>query len=95
MVKRIVHSTLAAEAYAVSKAPENGLMVTQLLEELLLGLRRKSLTAVDQRPTLPLIVCTDSRNLEQTVKADITAVADKRLRIVVCMLRHFFEEDEL
>ena len=95
VIKRVVRSTLAAEAYAVSEAAENGLMITQILEELLFGHRRRSLTAVDQQPKLPLIICTDSRNLEQTVKADTTAVADKRLRIVVCMLRQFFEEDEL
>ncbi len=67
MIKRVVRSTLAAEAYAVSEAAENGLMITQILEKILFGHRRRSLTAVDQQPKLPLIICTDSRNLEQTV----------------------------
>ena len=94
-MKRVVRSTLAAEAYAVSEAAESGLLVTQILEELLFGTRRHTLTAVDQKPQIPLIVVTDSKNLEQTVPADTTAVADKRLRIVICMLRQFFVEDEL
>ena len=73
-MKRVVRSTLAAEAYGVSEAVENGLMVCQLLDELNFGIRKLSLEKVDEATKTELIVATDSRNLESTIPKDTTAV---------------------
>ena len=40
---------------------------------------------------LPLIVCTDSENLTQAIRRDAGQIQDKRLRIVIAMLRQTCE----
>jgi hypothetical protein len=87
-VKRVVRSTLAAEAYAVSEATETGQMLRQLLVEIRCHSKPKQLEVDAQKH--PLIVCTDSGNLSKTVPKDTSTVADKRLRIVITMLRDVF-----
>ncbi|CAE8625872.1 unnamed protein product [Polarella glacialis] len=94
-VKRVVRSTLAAEAYAVSEAAEFAQMMCQLLTEITqpvaVGAAPQTLKALEQcSAQRPVMVITDSQNLASTVGKDATAVADKRLRIVVAMLRELF-----
>ena len=95
VIKRVVRSTLAAEAYGVSEALETGMLIGSVLAELITGRQMKCLADVDHALQWPLLVITDSQNLALTVPKDTTSVSDKRLRIVVAMLRQVFIEDQL
>ncbi|CAE8636689.1 unnamed protein product [Polarella glacialis] len=88
-IKRVVRSTLAAEAYAISEAAEFGHLLRQLLQQVHHPeLTLKQLEAA--APTGALLVVTDSQNLATNVPKDTSAVTDKRLRIVITMLRETF-----
>ena len=91
---RRVRSTLAAEAYAVSE----GVEWCQVLRYILLELAQppKSSGSTLQRISkigheYPVTVYTDSDNLIKSCRADSGAVKDKRLRIVIAMLREVLE----
>ena len=95
-VKRVVRSTLSAEAYAVSETVETSEWIRQVLEEIW--------CASDEAPQLKdvesrsqrrrITVRTDSDNLVSSVSKDAGVVQDKRLRIVVAMLRQVFQAPE-
>ena len=85
-VKRVVRSTLAAEAYAVSEATEHAELLRYLLSEVYFGSDvLKSLE--ESEPKYPVTIVTDSHNLYANLPKDLTSIADKRLRIVIAMLR--------
>ena len=92
-IKRVVRSTLASEAYSISEAAEQAEWIRHILHELHSGpsvsLREVQATACPQ----PVIVCTDSRNLADTVQSNAGTTSDKRLRIVTAMLRQTFAPD--
>ena len=93
-VKRVVRSTLSAEAYAISEASEYADWYRQVLTELRLASNLNGppkLKDVERESVkIPMTTFTDSKNLEETVEKDAGVVADKRLRIVVSMLRESF-----
>ncbi|CAE8601098.1 unnamed protein product [Polarella glacialis] len=98
-VKRVVRSTLAAEAYAISEAVETGQALRHLLAEIssLANSRGEPLKLknLEEQATRRLLtVVTDSHNLAATLPKDSTCVSDKRLRIVVAMLRQCFDTGE-
>ena len=84
-VKRVVRSTLAAEAYAISEALETGELCRTFLSEALHP--NVPLKGLDDQVTRPVYVHTDTMNFKTTCMRDCGTVADKRLRIVVAMLR--------
>ena len=111
-VKRVVRSTLAAEAYAVSEGVESLQYIRALLLELVsdpskVGLRQ--IESFEQQPlgSMPPPDCgtdaakdgfqytvylrTDSDNLSKSLHKDSGSVKDKRLRIVISMLRETLE----
>ena len=92
-IKRVVRSTLASEAYSISEAAEQAEWIRHVLHELHSGptisLREVESTACSR----PVIVCTDSHNLADTVQSDAGTTSDKRLRIVTAMLRQTFGPD--
>ena len=91
-VKRVVRSTLAAEGYACSEAVETGYYVRVLLEEMCGKPGRKTaIVEVDSGKRL-LETVSDSNSLEDSVKTDAGQPSDKRLRIVMSMLREAFAE---
>ena len=93
-VKRTVRSTLAAEAYAVSEGVETAQFVRHVLQELLHDPRKpgSTLQQVEKvRWKIPIVCCTDSDNLDKSIKTDAGSMRDKRLRIVVAMLREVVE----
>ena len=93
-VKRTVRSTLAAEAYAISEGTEWCQLARFLLLELLQPPKPgvSSLRAIEKIPDrFPVIVFTDSDNLSKSCRIDSGSVKDKRLRIVISMLREVLE----
>lgn len=94
-IKRVVRSTLAAEGYATSEILEQAQWTRFVLAELCNAHTRMDLHHVEKLAIgKPIYVLTDSNNIGTTVKSDAGQVADKRLRIVVSMLRESFTEDE-
>ena len=92
--KRTVRSTLAAEAYAVSEGVETCQFLRHVLLELLHDPRSPggTLQKIETvRWKIPIVCCTDSDNLDKSIKSDSGTVKDKRLRIVVAMLREVVE----
>ena len=92
--KRVVRSTLAAEAYSVSEAVEEAQWLRSVLAE-----RWPSVPRTLQRPLRtvemdslhrPIVTHSDSFNLCQAVKSDKGTGSDKRLRLVTAMLRQIF-----
>ena len=96
-MKRVVRSTLSAEGYAISEAGEYGEWFRQILTELRLaqstGVHPKLKMVEKESGKIPLLVLTDSQNLQATVAKDSGVVKDKRLRIVASMLRELFGEN--
>ena len=88
-VKRVVRSTLAAEAYGISEGVETAQWVRHVMAEILNP--DASLTDIETHAVKRIIhAVTDSQNLADNVDNDAGASADKRLRIVVAMLREAF-----
>ena len=92
--KRTVRSTLAAEAYSISEAMEHGQFMRHFLEELFSPPDTRLSNIESNAVSRPILVITDSDNLKITVNRDSGTCADKRLRIVVSMLRESVEAKE-
>ena len=92
-VKRRVRSTLAAEAYAVSEGVEWCQVLRHLLLELAHPKQQASVlrSVANIKDKYPITVFTDSDNLTKSCRFDSGAVKDKRLRIVIAMLREVLE----
>ena len=93
-IKRVVRATLAAEAYASTDTMESCHWLRQVLTEVLEPPRGREpipLKLVEEiaQKRQPIIVLSDANNLTQTVAKDAGIVADKRLRIVISMLREY------
>ncbi|CAK0831471.1 unnamed protein product [Prorocentrum cordatum] len=93
-VKRVVRSTLVAEAYSISEAMEHGQFLRQFLQELYKPANAKLKDVERLRASRPILAVTDSDNLKGTLNKDSGSVADIRLRIVVSMLRESVEAQE-
>ena len=90
-MKRVVRSTLAAEAYSVSEAVEESQWLRSVLAEMWpsvpSSLPRSLRTVEMDSLRRPIVTLSDSFNLCQAVKSDKGTGSDKRLRIVTAMLR--------
>ena len=89
-----MRSTLAAKAYSVSEGTESGVWVRRVLREVYnpsLALKQIDDT-LDPRQ---LIVVTDNNNLATKIAVDKKMTSDKRLGLVVAMLREAFRTVEL
>ena len=93
-IKRVVRSTLAAEAHTVSEAVEEEQWLGYDLEEIWPSVSSslaRSLRTVEMDSLCrPIVTLSDSFNLCQAVKSDKGTGSDKRLRIVTAMLRQVF-----
>ena len=69
-IKRVVRSTLSAEALSLEEGIENGLLMRSHLEELL----------QIKEETIPLIVYVDNKSVVESVHST-KLVDDKRLRL--------------
>eukprot|EP00959_Pyramimonas_sp_CCMP1952_P430438 9015305-Pyramimonas_sp.AAC.1 len=86
-VKRVVGPALAAEACGISEALEHGQFLRPSLQELYIRANTK-LKDVERRcASRPIRAVSDSDNLKVIVNKEDGSVADKRLRMVVSMLR--------
>ena len=95
-IKRVVRSTLAAEAYSVSEAVEEAQWLRSVLAEMWpsvpSSLPRSLRTVEMDSLRRPIVTLSDSYNLCQAVKSDKGTGSDKRLQIVTAMLRQVFCE---
>ena len=95
-IKRVVRSTLAAEAYSVSEAVGEAQWLRSVLAEMRLSVPSslpRSLRTVEMDSLRrPIVTLSDSFNLCQAVKSDKGTGSDKRLRIVAAMLGQSFVE---
>ena len=92
-VKRVVRSTLAAEGYASCESSEALLWTRYLLAEMYNpGIPLKDLE--NQSSKWPGVVLSDCNSLTTTVNTDVSGnqSADRRLRIVIAMLREIFAD---
>ena len=97
-IKRVVRSTLAAEAYSVSEAVEEAVEEAHWLRSVLAemwpsvpsSLPRSLRTVEMDSLRRPIVTLSDSFNLCKAVKSDKGTGSDKRLRIVTAMLRQVF-----
>ena len=93
-IKRVVRSTLAAEAYSVSEAVEEAQWLRSVRAEMWpsfpSSLPRSLITVEMDSLRRPNVTLSDSFNLCQAVKSDKGTGSDKRLRIVTAMLRQVF-----
>ena len=93
-IKRVVRSTLAAEAYSVSEAVEEAQWLRSVLADMWPSVSSslpRSLRTVEMDSLRrPIVTLSDSFNLCQAVKSDKGTGSDKRLRIVTAMLRQVF-----
>ena len=93
-VKRRVRSTLAAEAYAISEGVEWAQLLRFVMIELATPPKQgvSTLRTVERtRNIYPIYCFTDSDNLTKSCRQDSGGVKDKRLRIVISMLREVLE----
>ena len=93
-IKRVVRSTLGAEAYSVTEAVEETQWLRSVLAEMWpsvpSSLQRSLRTVEMDSLRRPIVTLSDSFNLCQAVKSDKGTGSDKRLRIVTAMLRQVF-----
>ena len=93
-IKRVVRSTLAAEAYSVSEAVEEAQWLRSVLAEMWPSVPSslpRSLRIVEMDSLRrPIVTLSGSFNLCQAVKSGKGPGSDERLRIVTAMLRQVF-----
>ena len=82
-IKRVVKSTLAAEALALDDAADCCFYLKTILQEIF-----------DQKINFPIILKTDSRNLYDAVHSTKT-LEDRRLKIDICSLRQKLANKEI
>ena len=87
--KRVVRSTLAAEAYAASEAAEALAWLRALYKELDAG----HFEAHDG--ARPAHLMTDARSLLDAVASDVGRTRDRRLRIVLAALREAMDDEQI
>jgi hypothetical protein len=85
-IKRVVRSTLAAEAYVMGESSEGVEFVRQLLAELY-----NPLYTIKSREecanAIPAVLVTDARSLFDNLKKDGGTVKDRRLRLELNLIR--------
>ena len=86
--KRVVRSTLAAEAYAASETAEALSWIKALYKEIDMG-------HFDSDEGRPSHLLTDARSLVDAVMSDVGRTRDRRLRIVLAALREAIDEDQV
>ena len=82
-IKRIVKSTLAAEALALDEAADSCFYLKTILQEI-----------TGQNTGYPIILKTDSRNLHDAVHSTKT-IEDRRLKVDICSLRQKLANEEI
>lgn len=82
-IKRIVKSTLAAEALALDEAADSCFYLKTLLQEI-----------TGQNTGYPITLKTDSRNLHDAVHSTKT-IEDRRLKVDICSLRQKLANEEI
>ena len=82
-IKRIVKSTLAAEALALDEAADSCFYLKTLLQEI-----------TGQKTGYPITLKTDSRNLHDAVHSTKT-IEDRRLKVDICSLRQKLANEEI
>ena len=87
--KRVVRSTLAAEAYAASEAAEALAWLRALYRELDTG------HFGSHDGSRPAHLMTDARSLIDSVSSDVGRTRDRRLRIVLAALREALDEEQI
>ena len=86
-VKRVVRSTLAAEGYGVSEVMEMGIYLRNLLSEIHTSPGSLRLKNGFKELTLPVACFSESNSLVTSISKDAGHSSDKRLAIVLGMLR--------
>ena len=86
-VKGVVRSTLSAEGYGVTEELEQGDYIRQVITEWRMPPSTPLSVVEAESKKVPLTICTDSNSLVDAVESDKGRVADKRLRIVIAMIR--------
>ena len=86
-IKRVVRSTLAAEALSLAEGCESAFLVGSLLTELIHGKQ-------DHRNLIPISAFVDNKSLVQNVYST-TMVSEKRLRIDVAIIQEMVRDSEL
>ena len=84
-IKRVVHSTLAAETLSLIEGCESAIMMSNLIGEVLTGNRKSK---------LPVTCLTDNKNLTQTAITTHT-LEDKRLLIEMAIVREMVANREI
>ena len=87
--KRVVHSTLAAEAYAASGAAEAIAWLRALYREL------DTVHFNSHDGARPACSMADARTLIDAVTSDVGRTRDRRLRIVLAALREALDEEQI
>jgi len=83
-IKRVVKSTLAAEALSLTDGCESAFLIGCLLTELIYG-------KTDQQNKIPIRVFVDNKSLAQNAYST-TIVSEKRLRIEMAVIYEMIKE---
>ena len=93
-IRRVVHSTLAAECLAAVDAAEASVYLSTCLQELLC-VASQSTSEKNKRPSLiPVSIICDNKSLVDAVHTT-TAVENKRLRISISVLRDMLKNNDI
>ena len=77
-IKRVVRSTLAAEAIALNNACDNAMYLSNLVKNL----------SGEKESKLPITAFTDSKSTLDAIHSS-TSVSDKKLRLEIAVLREY------
>ena len=84
-IKRVVRSTLAAEANALNDACGNGMFLKRMLSEIIIDQSRKD---------IPVSAFTDNKSTFDAIHSS-TSVNDRKLRLEIAVLRQYVERKEV
>ena len=84
-IRRVVRSTLAAEAIALNDACGNALYLKRMVSEVFIEAPRKD---------IPLFALTDNKSTFDAIHSS-TAVSDKNLRLEIALLQQYVERKEV
>jgi hypothetical protein len=92
--KRMLRSTLAAEAAACDAAVDNGFYTAAFLQEILYGKRATQVKTVDALQ-IPLVVVTDCRSLFDALQKITPTLDEKRTAIDVAAIKEIVKKENI
>ena len=92
--KRMLRSTLAAEAAACDATVDSGFYTAAFMQEILYGIRATTVKSVEQL-RIPLVIVTDCRSLFDALQKITPTLDEKRTAIDIAAIKEMVKKENI